>query len=257
MSHDPLFDSEQNRALLAFCARRQIRNNGIGGIAWGAINIIIGIGGTDAPAIRMGMAVLGAAMLLVGIWVLRRPTRRALFVEMVVSITLSAWLMRSEIDSHQGLDEMDLRVAALPLFVAIAFIGNYRGLQRVDGRVFSIDAQRIRKAEEICKAVMEEELEDDHSVVESTMRQCRAQLLDGRAFFIQRNLTRAFVATRDAVRAALASPDANRCKLVFNHPLGRLVYRFNSRQTGKIKAWLAQSCQVEDTPGASDLPGQP
>jgi len=250
VSHDPLFDSEQNRALLAFCARRQIRNNGIGGIAWGAINIIIGIGGTDAPAIRMGMAVLGAAMLLVGIWVLRRPTRRALFVEMVVSITLSAWLMGSEIDSHQGLDEMDLRVAALPLFVAIAFIGNYRGLQRVDGRVFSIDAQRIRKAEEICKAVMEEELEDDHSVVESTMRQCRAQLLDGRAFFIQRDLMRAFVASRNEVAAAIAKPGAKRCKLTFNHPLGKLSYSFNSSESEKIKAWLTQPCTADGTASA-------
>ena len=42
MSHQPVFDSAQNQALLVVCARKTIRNAAVLGIVWGAINLVIG-----------------------------------------------------------------------------------------------------------------------------------------------------------------------------------------------------------------------
>ena len=41
MEYDSWFDTPENKTLLAICARKLIRNIGIGGIVWGLINLAI------------------------------------------------------------------------------------------------------------------------------------------------------------------------------------------------------------------------
>jgi hypothetical protein len=50
---------------------------------------------------------------------------------------------------------------------------------------------------------------------------------------------RAFIGTREAVRNAIAKPDEKKWTAVFNHPLGKLKYKFDKKNTEKLKTWLA------------------
>ena len=62
--------------------------------------------------------------------------------------------------------------------------------------------------------------------------------------FIQRNLMRAFVGQKDAIRNAIVEPDVKRLKMVFNHPLGKLKYKFDAKNSAKIKDWLSREVGV-------------
>ena len=70
--------------------------------------------------------------------------------------------------------------------------------------------------------------------------------MDDRAFFIQRDLMRAFVAPKDEIRNAVAKPDAKAWKVAFNHPLGKLKYQFNKKNSEKLRTWLATEPDQSD-----------
>jgi hypothetical protein len=90
-TYEAWFDTEENKALLAICARHLIRNVGIGGIVWGSINLLIGLLAALGDMIYLAVPVLGLIMLIAGIAALNRPTVKALLVETVVCVMLFGW----------------------------------------------------------------------------------------------------------------------------------------------------------------------
>ena len=63
--------------------------------------------------------------------------------------------------------------------------------------------------------------------------------MDEKAFFIQRNMRRAFVGSKEDIREAVLNPDSKRLKLRFKHPLGKLRYRFDRKNSEKLKNWFS------------------
>ncbi len=62
--------------------------------------------------------------------------------------------------------------------------------------------------------------------------------MDSAAFFIQRDLMRAFVGSKEDINEAIVKPDARSLKLHFNHPVSKLKYQFDKKNSEKLKAWL-------------------
>src|SRR5437588_11084939 len=91
MSHQPVFDSAQNQALLVVCARKTIRNAAVLGIVWGAINLVIGFFAIQVMALNAGIFILGLLMLGAGITALNKPSLHSLLSEAVVSALLLCW----------------------------------------------------------------------------------------------------------------------------------------------------------------------
>lgn len=247
MPYDPLFDTDTNKTLMAICTRRLIRNIGIGGIIWGLINVAIGGFAVTVSPINAGILVLGLLMLGTGIQALRHPTLNVLLAETVVTVLLLGWNIAMAVINVGADDRFDPRGILFPLVIAITFAGNYRKLGHLRAHIASVPPEKIAETKKVCKALLKKKLKQEPRVVQTSNARCRAQLLDGQAFFIQRDMMRAFIGTREEVRAAVSKPEAKAWTTVFNHPLGKLSYRFDKKQTAKLRDWL-DTASVPATP---------
>ncbi len=238
MGYDPWFDSEENRALMAICTRRLIRNIGIGGILWGAVNSAIGAAAIQASLLNTGLLALGLLMLGAGVQALRRPTLGILLAETLVAALLFLWNLGISLLNLQAGGPFEPRGLVFPLVIVAVFARHYRKLGHLRDLVSSMAPEQIEAARKTCKAMIRRKLKEEPFLVETRDRRCRAQLMDDRAFFIQRDLMRAFVGSREAVRAATVKPEAKTWTAVFRHPLGKLAYRFDRGNTEKLRNWL-------------------
>jgi len=56
---------------------------------------------------------------------------------------------------------------------------------------------------------------------------------------VQKNLARAFRLNRGDFQQCIRHPDKKRIRVVVHHPLGKLTYAFNRKNSDKIKTWAA------------------
>jgi hypothetical protein len=248
MKYDPLFDSDENKVLMAICTRKLIRNIGIGGIIWGLLNIAFGAAVFSMNIINVGLLVLGVMMLGTGVQALRRPSLGVLLTETVVTVFLLLWniaiaVLNAELEEGGTFDPQGIVV---PLIITFVFANNYRKLGHLRDLISTIPKEKIDATRNICKSILKKKLKEEPTVVQSSDRRCRVQLMADKGFFIQRDMMRAFVGTKDEVQGAVVKPEAKNWLLVFTHPLGKLKYRFDRKNTDKLKAWAAAP-YAEDT----------
>jgi hypothetical protein len=242
------FDTEQNRALLAIGARKLISNIGIGAVIWGLINIGIGIAAFHMNPINAAVSILGALMLGTGIWALNQPTLTALLVESIMTALLLAWNIGITILNFMDSELFDPRGLIIPLIFVVVFFKYYVKLQHVKDEIASVPPEQIKATKATCKALMKKKLKLEPDLIQTTNKKCRAQLMDDAAFFIQRDQLRAFVAPKEAVREAILKPAAKAFVLEFLHPLGKLKYGFNKKNTAKLRAWLEAETPADEAP---------
>ena len=142
------------------------------------------------------------------------------------------WDVGISILNLRAAHSFDPRGTIFPLIVAVIFTNYYRKLGHLSELISSVAPEKIEATKKICKALRKRKLKDEPLVVETANRRCRGQLMEDRAFFIQHDLMRAFVGPREAVRTAIAKPEAKSWSVVFNHPLGKLKYSFDKKNTG-------------------------
>jgi hypothetical protein len=239
MTYDRWFDTDENKVLLAICARKLIRNIGIGGIVWGIFNIAIGVFAVRVAMINAGILVLGLVMLGTGIHAMVRPTLGVLLGETAVAILLFLWNLAMAVINAKAGAPFDVRGLIFPLAIAVTFVQNYRKLQPVREHVLSVRPETLRATQQMCKTLLKKKLKTEPSVIQTSDGRCRAQLMADRAVFIRRDLQRAFVVPRDELLRAIVKPDAKALKLVFEHPLGRLKYGLDRKNSDKFRQWLA------------------
>jgi hypothetical protein len=239
MAYDALFDTEDNRALIAICTRKLIANIGVGGILWGVINIAIGIVAMQTTLLNTGLLILGVMMLGTGVQAIRRPSLGVLLTETVVTVLLFLWNLGISVLNTMALGVFDPQGLIFPLIIAVAFANYYRKLGHLRTLIASVEPERIKATKQMCKTLLKKKLKNEPSVVQTRAGTCRAQMVDESAFFIQRDMMRAFVGSKEDIRKAIAKPDAKRLKMVFNHPVGKLTYQFDKKNSEKLKNWLA------------------
>lgn len=248
MPYDTWFDTPENRTLIAICTRKLIKNIGIGGIIWGAINVVIGIMAIQETIINAGILILGVAMLGTGVRALQSPTLGVLLTETIVTGCLFLWNLAMSVLNLMAGEMFDPRGLIFPLVIVFLFANNYRKLGHLRDLIEKVVPAEIDATKRVCKAIVKKKLKEEPAIIQTTDRKCRAQLMDEKVFFIQRDMLRAFIAPRDAVRAGVEKPDAKSWVMAFNHPQGKLKYRFDKQNTGKLREWLSRTA---DSPGAS------
>lgn len=239
MNHDLWFESAENRALMVVCARKLIRNIGIGGIIWGVINIAVGVVAIQATIVNSGILILGVIMMGAGVQALRKPSLGVLLTETIATALLFVWNLAISIINLLAGYAFEPRGLLFPLIIAVVFANYYRKLGHLREQIASIDPGTIKATREVCKGILKKKLKDEPLTVQTTDHKCRAQLMDGQAFFIQNDFMRAFVGPKESVRGAVVNPGAKKLSMAFNHPLGKLKYSFDKNNSEKINNWLS------------------
>jgi hypothetical protein len=239
MTHDPIFDSAENQALLVVCARKTIRNAAIAGIVWGSINLLIGYFAVQANPFNAGILALALLMLGAGMTALRKPSLGALLCEAVVSALLLCWNIGITVISvRAGAPEAGGHGLILPAIAAVVFFRQYKRLGHLKEAIATLDHTTVKEASGLCKDLFKSKLKQTPDVVECSRPRCRLRLMSDSVFCAQKNLAHAFHMHRDAFRQCIPDTDKKRVRMVVRHPLGKLTYAFDRKNSEKIKSWL-------------------
>src|SRR6266550_1998433 len=235
MSHDPVFDSAQNQALLVVCARKTIRNAAVLGTVWGAINLVLGL--------NAGIFILGLLMLGAGIMALKKPSLHSLFGEAVVSALLLCWnvgITIFNVRAGYG-DHVNGHGLIWPLIAAIVFFRQYKRLGHLKESIATMDQATVKEAAGLCKQLFKSKLKQSPDIVQTTSKRYRLRLMSDSVLCVQRNLATAFSLNRTDFQQCILNTDKKCLRVVVRHPLGRLNYAFDKKNSEKIKNWLGSS----------------
>jgi hypothetical protein len=241
MPHDALFDSTENQALLVVCARKTIRNAGIAGIVWGVINLIIGYGAIQVSILNVGLLALALLMLGTGLVSLTRPSLHALLAAAVVSLLLLLWnlsvtalnLMAGDIEHTTG------GGLILPLIAAVIFFRQYFKLGHLKESIRAMNHETVKEASGLCKQLFKRRLKESPDIAEASSKRCRMRFMSDAVFCAQRNLARAFYISRANFQGCIPDLNQKKLRVVVRHPLGKLTYAFDKKNSEKIKGWLS------------------
>ena len=251
MNPDPIFNSAENQALLAVCARKTIRTAGIAGIIWGSINLLLGAALVLANPINAGILVLALLMLGTGVMALRKPSLGVLLGEAVVSLLLLCWNIGVSVLNARAGDtgHIDGHGFIFPAIAAAIFFAQYKRLGHLKDTVASMDHAVVKEAATICKQIFKTKVKNAPDVVQATSNRCRLKLMSDSVLCVQRNLARAFSLNRTDFQQCLLHPEKARLRVVVRHPLGKLTYAFDRKNSEKIKSWLGTSAPTATTTG--------
>jgi hypothetical protein len=241
MEHDAVFDSTENQALLAVCARKTIRTAAIAGIVWGAINLFIGFFAVQANVLNAGILALGLLMLGTGVTAMRKPSLHSLLSEAVVSVLLLCWNLGITIfNARAGYsDHVGGHGLIFPAIAAVIFFNQYRKLGHLRDAIGALDHAAVKEASTLCKLLFTSKLKQSPDVAEASSKRCRLRLMTDSVFCSQRNLARAFHMSRENFQQCIPDTNKTRIRVVVRHPLGKVSYTFDKKNSQKIKGWLA------------------
>ena len=114
----------------------------------------------------------------------------------------------------------------------------------------------------MCKALKKVKLKEDPSVIQSTNRQFRIKFMNNKGLIFQRRMLFAFTATKEEIYLAIKNPYIKSFTVEFHHPVLKLTFKFDRKNSEKLKRWLSsQSRQVrvptETTQSASTPQPEP
>jgi hypothetical protein len=240
MQHDPLFDSTENQALLVVCARKTIRKVGIAALIWGVINLALGYFYIQVNILNVGVLGLALLMLGTGVVALTKPSLHALLAAAVVSTMLLFWNIGIMVLNMMATGKPGIGGGLIvPAIVAIVFFQQYLKLGHLKEAIRAMNRETVKEATGLCKQLFKSKVKESPDIAEATSKRCRMRLMNGAVFCAQRNLMRAFYINRATFQGCI--PDVNRktLRVVVRHPLGKLTYKFNKKNSAKIKGWLS------------------
>jgi hypothetical protein len=245
MPHDSIFDTTENQALLVVCARKAIRNAAVTGIVWGAINLCLGFFAVQANFLNAGMLVLGLLMVGAGMAAIRKPSLHSLLSEAVVSLLLLSWNIGVAILNVQAgyADHVNGHGLVWPAIAAVVLWREYIKLGHLKEAIGAMDRARVREAVTLCKLLFRSKLTQSPDIAEASRKRCRLKLMTNSVFCAQKNLARAFHMNRANFRQCIRDANKKRIRVVVRHPLGKLTYAFDRRNSDKIRSWLAAAAR--------------
>lgn len=242
MAHDPVFDSTENQALLVVCARKTIRTAAFVGIAWGGINLVMGSFAVRVNPLNAGILALALLMLGTGVLALRKPSLRSLLSEAVVSLLLLCWnlgVMILNIQAGGGAaNQVNGHTLIWPAIAAVIFFRQYIRLGHLKEAICAMDNATLKEASGLCQQLFKSKLKQSPDIAEASSRRCRLRLMTDSVFCAQRNLASAFHMNREQFKGCIPDANKKRIRVVVRHPLGKLTYGFDKKNSEKIKNWL-------------------
>ena len=243
MQTDPFFALNENQSLLVICARKKIRNAAILGIVWGVINLLLGYFAVRINPLNVGLVLLGLLMLGTGVNALRKPSLHCLLAEGFVAALLFVWnLGITMVNVSAGAAaHVNPHTLIWPAVAAVVFFQQYRRLGHLKEAMSAMAHETVKEATALCKGLFKAKLKESPDIAEASSRRCRMRLMSDAVFCVQRNLASAFYVNRAAFQHCIPDLNRKRLRMVVRHPLGKLTYAFDKKNSDKIKTWLASS----------------
>src|SRR5207302_2017535 len=226
---------------LGVCCRKTIRHAVMHGIVWGAINLVIGFFAIQAAPLSAGILVLGLLVLGAGVTALNKPSIQSLLNEAVVSVLLLCWnigIAIFNVRSGYG-DHVNGHGLIWPAIAAIIFFRQYKKLGHLKNAIASMHHAKVKEASDLCKQLFKSRLRQSPDIVEASSRRYHLRLMSESVFCAQRNLSQAFHMNREKFEECLRDIGKKRLRVVVRHPLGKIAYAFDKKNSDKIKGWLA------------------
>ena len=258
MAIENWLETDENKTLLAICARKAIKGYGIVGIVWGVINIAIGVAAIRQNIINAGILVLAALMIASAIYCLTRPNVTAILIEAIVSCLLLAWNVGIAVLNLSAGAAFNPRGVIFPLIVAVVLFKKYGQLQAIKDLIAAVSAEQIKQATLTCKGILKKKWEKDPSVAVTRTGAffgsggARLQRMEGRAFFVMGNLSHAFVMPDETLLASLSDPTVKKAKIVVQHPMGKVTIMLDQKNTERVRSWLRPAAPAQ--PAAAESP---
>jgi hypothetical protein len=196
----------------------------------------------QADPLNFGILALAILMLGTGIAALRRPSLGALLSEAIVSALLLCWNIGiTVLNLRAGIPGAEGHGLILQAIAAAVFFRQYKRLGHLKEAIAVLDNAKLKEASGLCKQLFKTKLKHSPDVAESSGRRCRLRLMSDSVFGAQRNLTRAFHMTRPIFQQCIPDLSKRRLRIVVRHPLGKIIYVFDRKNSEKIKGWLNQT----------------
>jgi uncharacterized membrane protein YhhN len=243
MQTDPFFAQTENQSLLVICARKKIRNAAILGIVWGVFNFLVGYFLLRFNPLNIGLILLGLLMIATGVTALRKPSLHCLLAEGFVATLLFIWNFGITMlnVSAGGAAHINPHALIWPAVAAGVFFQQYRRLGHLKEAMSTMAHETVKEATALCKSLFKAKLKESPDIAEATSRKCRMRLMSDAVFCVQRNLASAFYVNRAALQHCIPDVNRKRLRMVVRHPLGKLTYAFDKKNSDKIRTWLAGS----------------
>jgi len=104
-----------------------------------------------------------------------------------------------------------------------------------------MDQATVKEAAGLCKQLFKSKLKQSPDIVQTTSKRYRLRLMSDSVLCVQRNLATAFSLNRTDFQHCILNADKKCLRVVVGHPLGKLNYAFDKRNSEKIKNWLGSS----------------
>ena len=127
------------------------------------------------------------------------------------------------------------------MIAAIAFFQQYLKLGHLKEAIGAMDHSALQEATGLCKQLFKSKLKESPDIAEAASRRCRVRLMTDAVFCAQRNLARAFYLNRTHFQECIKDANQKKIRVVVRHPLGKLTYAFDKKNSDKIKGWLGAS----------------
>jgi len=239
---DACFNSDENKVLLAFSARRSIRNYGIGGLIYGSILSLLGIFAVARDIYNLPFLILGLIIFFAGKISVSKPSLFALRIEALVTLLIFIWnicytILELTFYPHQ---DVNIRIGFGPLIIFAMFYSQYRKLLPVKDLISSLEPAFVKKMTRTCKEIRKKRAGKDPAIVDgyAFTRAIRGQLEAEKGFFLEKNLAKVFVLTRDDFLQAVKDIKAKKLRIDLNYPLEKVYYRFDRKNSVKLRDWL-------------------
>lgn len=245
MQTDPFFSLTENQSLLVVCARKKIRNAAMLGIGWGIFNLLLGFFALRFNQLNVGLVFLGLVMVATGANALRKPSLHCLLAEGFVAALLFVWnlgiTMLNVSAGPAAAAHINPHALIWPAVAALVFFRQYRRLGHLKETMSAMAHETVKEATALCKSLFKAKLKESPDIAEASSRRCRMRLMSDAVFCVQRNLASAFYVNRPALQQCIPDLNRKRLRMVVRHPLGKLTYAFDKKNSDKIRTWLASS----------------
>jgi hypothetical protein len=244
MTSMDIFDKPENRVLLVVCARKRIRNIGIGGLIWGILNTLVGAFAVQVNSINIGILLLGLLMLGAGINALRKPSLNAILLEAFVSLSLFMWnIFIAVVNVLAGAPARPQGII-FPAIIAAVFFNEHKKLRHLKGMIATIPADDLKRAKTICKELQKKKVKKEPNIAESADKKFRFALTGDRVFCFRRDMLRAYYVSTAEFQSMLGDFSRKKLQMTVEHPLGKLKHSFNKKNSDKVKGWFAVGPQM-------------
>jgi len=200
----------------------------------------IGFVALRANLLNLGLLFLALLMLGTGIYAIVQPSLTALLLEAIVIVLLFCW--------NVGITILNVRVGdtthvnghglVFPAVAAFFFFREYNRLGHLKEAIQAIDAQTVKQATIVCKELLKKKIKREPAIAEAAAKKCRVQFMSDSVFCVQKGLQRAFHMSLADFKKCMKDLNAKKLTFIVQHPLGKLTYVFDKKNSEKIKGWL-------------------